>query len=62
LKAIGHSLKTLGPSQKTLRHPWCPKVVTGLPTPMFLITVDFGADSSAAREWFQIYCRIRWQV
>ena len=25
-----HSLKNLGPSQKTLRHPWCPKLVTGL--------------------------------
>jgi len=24
------SLKNLGPSQKTLRHPWCPKLVTGL--------------------------------
>jgi len=30
LKTIGHSLKNLGPSQKTLRHPWCPKPVTGL--------------------------------
>jgi len=30
LKTIGHSLKSLGPSQKTLRHPWCPKLVTGL--------------------------------
>jgi len=30
LKTIGHSLKNLGPSQKTLRHPWCPKLVTGL--------------------------------
>jgi len=25
LKTIGHSLKNLGPSKKTLRHPWCPK-------------------------------------
>jgi len=24
LKTIGHSLKILGPSQKTLRHPWSP--------------------------------------
>jgi len=24
LKTIGHSLKNLGLSQKTLRHPWCP--------------------------------------
>jgi len=30
LKTIGHSLKNLGSSQKTLRHPWCPKLVTGL--------------------------------
>ena len=30
LKTIGHSLKNLGPSQKTLRHPWCHKLVTGL--------------------------------
>jgi len=30
LKIIGHSLKNLGPCQKTLRHPWCPKLVTGL--------------------------------
>jgi len=29
LKAIGHSLKNVGPSQKTLRHPLCPKLVTG---------------------------------
>ena len=30
MKTIGHSLKKLGPSQKTLRHPWCPRLVTGL--------------------------------
>ena len=30
VKTIGQSLKNLGPSQKTLRHPWCPKLVTGL--------------------------------
>jgi len=30
LKTIGHSLKNLGPSQKTLLHPWRPKLVTGL--------------------------------
>jgi len=29
-KAIGHSLKKLDPSQKTLRHSWCPKLVTGV--------------------------------
>ena len=29
-QTIGHSLKNLGPSQKTLRHPLCPKLVTGL--------------------------------
>jgi len=23
-------LKNLGPTEKTLRHPWCPKLVTGL--------------------------------
>jgi len=30
LKTIGRSLNNLSPSQKTLRHPWCPKLVTGL--------------------------------
>jgi len=30
-KSIGHSAKNLSPSQKTLRPPWCPKLVTGLP-------------------------------
>jgi len=30
LKAIGHSLNNLGPSQKTLRHPLCPNLVTDL--------------------------------
>jgi len=30
LKTIGHRLKNLGPSQKTLRPTWCPKMVTGL--------------------------------
>jgi len=29
-KCVGRNLKNLGPSQKTLRHPWCPKLVTGL--------------------------------
>jgi len=29
-KTIGHSSKNLGPSQKTLRPSWCPKLVTGL--------------------------------
>jgi len=29
-KTIGHSLKNLSPFQKTLRPPWCPKLVTGL--------------------------------
>jgi len=29
-KRVGHSLKDLGPSQKTLRRPWCPKVVMDL--------------------------------
>jgi len=32
LKTIGHSLENFGPPQKTLRHPWCPKLVTGLRT------------------------------
>ena len=31
-KCIGHSLKNLGPSQKNLRPPHCPKLVTGLVT------------------------------
>jgi len=30
IKTIGHSSKKLGPSQKTLRPSWCPKLVTGL--------------------------------
>jgi len=30
LVLIGHSLKNVGPSQKNLHHPWCPKLVTGL--------------------------------
>jgi len=29
-KYIGHSLKNVGPSQKTLRPTLCPKLVTGL--------------------------------
>jgi len=29
-KIIGLSQKNLDPSQKTLRHLWCPKLVTGL--------------------------------
>jgi len=29
-KCFGHSVKYLGPSQKTLRPPWCPKLVMGL--------------------------------
>jgi len=29
-KTIGHYFKNLGPSQKTLRSAWCPKLVTGL--------------------------------
>ena len=27
---IGHSSKNLGPSRKSLRPSWCPKLVTGL--------------------------------
>jgi len=29
-ETVGHSLKNLGPSQKTLRSPYCPKLVTCL--------------------------------
>jgi len=29
-ETIEHSLKNVGPSQKTLRPSWCPKLVTGL--------------------------------
>jgi len=29
-KTIGHSPKNLGPSRKSLRPSWCPKLVTGL--------------------------------
>ena len=32
-KCVGHSLKYLGPSQKTLRPTWSPKLVTGLLCP-----------------------------
>ena len=31
-KNIGHSSKNLGPSQKTFRPSWCPKLVAGLVT------------------------------
>jgi len=30
LKTVGHSLKNSGNPQKTLRHPWRPKLVKGL--------------------------------
>jgi len=30
IKTIGQRLKNLGLSQKAIRHPWCPKLVTGL--------------------------------
>jgi len=30
VKTIGHSLKNLGPSQKTLLPIWCPKLFAGL--------------------------------
>jgi len=29
-KCVGHRLKNLGPSQKTFRSHWCPRLVTGL--------------------------------
>jgi len=29
-KCVGHSLKNLGPSLKTLRPSWCLKLVTGV--------------------------------
>jgi len=29
-KCVGHCSKYLGPSQKTLRTSWCPKLVTSL--------------------------------
>jgi len=29
-KCVGHSLKNVGPSQKTLHPTWCPKLVAGL--------------------------------
>jgi len=29
-KCVDHSLKNLGPSQRTLRRPWCLKLMTGL--------------------------------
>ena len=32
-ETIGHSSKNLGPSQKTFRPSWCPKLVTGLYLP-----------------------------
>jgi len=30
VKGVGHSLKYLSPSQKTLRPTWCSRLVTGL--------------------------------
>jgi len=41
LKTIGHSLKSLGPSQKTLRHPWCLKLVTGLLQPSISLVAEY---------------------
>jgi len=41
LKIIGHSLKNLDPSQKTLRHPWCLKLVTGLSTATDILMLLF---------------------
>jgi len=38
-KTIGQSLKKLGPSQKTLRPTWCPKLVMDLWGPL---TKKFG--------------------
>ena len=35
-ETIVHSLKNLSPCEKTLRPPWCPKVVTGLGFILFL--------------------------
>jgi len=46
LKTIGHSLKNLGLSQKTLRHPWCPELVTGL----FIETTGGGGAKNFLRE------------
>jgi len=34
-KCVEHSLKNLGPSQKTLRPTWCPKLVIGLDPPSY---------------------------
>ena len=33
-KSVGQSLTNLGPSQRTLRHTWCPKLVTALLCPV----------------------------
>jgi len=46
LKTIGHSLKNLGPSQKPLRHPWCPKLVTGLTRTVF---IEFSTNFKQSR-------------
>jgi len=40
-KTIGRSLKNLGPSQKTIRPTWCPKLVTGLVCRKILFLVVF---------------------
>jgi len=39
-KCVGHSLKNLGSSQKTLRPSWCPKLVTGLMFPRDYVMTD----------------------
>ena len=45
-KCIGHSLKMLGPSQKIFAT-WCPKLVTGLGTPIYFVRLTRWNDNLA---------------
>jgi len=52
-KIIGHSLTILGPSQKTLRLYWCPKLVTGLLDSMIVAFYVL-----ILGQWSMVYCFI----
>ena len=49
-KTIGHSSKKLGPSQKTLRPSWCPKLVTGLLARIYGSSVKY-VTTGAGLSW-----------
>ena len=61
-KCLGHSFKILGPSQKTLRPPWCPKLVTGL---IFIqdkvnLPSEWIIAKSICKTWS--FCEIAWRA